>query len=299
MTPNDLQSIPSSVALSIVPLRTSDTLSARPPLFLVPGAAFIANTFSNLTKYLSADQPVYSFQVIGQTGYISRWRRLEDIAAECIDLIRSVRPHGPYWLGGYSMGAYVAYEIARSLQAQPESIESLINFDMPAPARLLRLKVRSVRWLAHILRWSPAYQLDLNFRLHRAINYYFWLPSRHKTRWLLDNLRAYVRGALPVPISPPMAPAGVDPNFVLRNIQLSRSYLPGRYAGDMLVYKSTRGLQHNPEVRDLAMRWGRLVSGRVETFVVDAEHITLIRRPQIEIIAADLDQRLARLDTAR
>ena len=42
---------------------------------------------------------------------------MEDIAAEYVREIRAARPTGPYVLGGYSIGATVAFEVARQLQA--------------------------------------------------------------------------------------------------------------------------------------------------------------------------------------
>jgi thioesterase domain-containing protein len=51
------------------------------------------------------------------------------MAADYIEQIRSVQPHGPYHLIGWSMGALTAYEIATRLQEQGEEIGMLFNLD--------------------------------------------------------------------------------------------------------------------------------------------------------------------------
>ncbi len=47
--------------------------------------------------------------------------------------IRTVQPEGPYFVGGYSFGGLVAFEIARQLQTQGQDIALLALFDTAAP----------------------------------------------------------------------------------------------------------------------------------------------------------------------
>jgi thioesterase domain-containing protein len=50
-----------------------------------------------------------------------------------VQAIRRVRPRGPYLLGGYSFGGVVAFEMARTLQAQGERVDNLLLMDVPQP----------------------------------------------------------------------------------------------------------------------------------------------------------------------
>jgi malonyl CoA-acyl carrier protein transacylase len=56
------------------------------------------------------------------------------MAHHYLGLIRRARPHGPYRLGGYSLGGTVALEIARLLTALGEHVEPVLLFDTPPPA---------------------------------------------------------------------------------------------------------------------------------------------------------------------
>ena len=51
--------------------------------------------------------------------------RLEDMAAQYIREIRKVQPTGPYFLGGWCLGGYLAYEAAQQLRAQGEEVALL------------------------------------------------------------------------------------------------------------------------------------------------------------------------------
>lgn len=53
------------------------------------------------------------------------------IALGFVQRIRAIQPHGPYRLGGVSMGAVMSYEIAQQLVANGESVRELVLIDPP------------------------------------------------------------------------------------------------------------------------------------------------------------------------
>ena len=62
----------------------------------------------------------------------------EEIAAAYVQLIRAVRPHGPYVLLGLGVAGTIAFEAAQQLRAQGEQIELLVLIDGWAPGYLKR-----------------------------------------------------------------------------------------------------------------------------------------------------------------
>ena len=108
----------------VVALRTSGD---RPPLFLVHPIGGNVLCYLNLVKHLPADQPVYALQAAGAEPGATPLRTMSDLAASYIAAIRRVRPHGPYNLGGWSFGGYVAVEMARQLA--DEELARLILLD--------------------------------------------------------------------------------------------------------------------------------------------------------------------------
>ena len=108
----------------VVALRTSGD---RPPLFLVHPIGGNVLCYLNLVKYLPVDQPVYALQAAGAEPGATPLRTMSDLAASYIAAIRKVRPHGPYNVGGWSFGGYVAIEMARQLA--DEELARLILLD--------------------------------------------------------------------------------------------------------------------------------------------------------------------------
>jgi thioesterase domain-containing protein/acyl carrier protein len=118
------------------PARTFDPIVAlrasgdRPPLFLVHPIGGNVLCYLNLVKHLPADQPVYALQAAGAEPGGTPLRTMSDLAASYIAAIRRVRPHGPYHVGGWSFGGYVAIEMARQLADQ--ELARLILLDTTA-----------------------------------------------------------------------------------------------------------------------------------------------------------------------
>jgi len=59
--------------------------------------------------------------------------RVEDIAAFHVQTILSMRPEGPYFIGGWCVDGVVAYEVARQLRARGDEVGCLILFDAEPP----------------------------------------------------------------------------------------------------------------------------------------------------------------------
>ncbi|MDX2565194.1 beta-ketoacyl synthase N-terminal-like domain-containing protein [Streptomyces sp. TX20-6-3] len=60
------------------------------------------------------------------------------MAEHYVSLIRTVRPHGPYRIGGYSLGGSVALEMAHLLTEAGQNVEQVILFDTLPPQAHLR-----------------------------------------------------------------------------------------------------------------------------------------------------------------
>jgi amino acid adenylation domain-containing protein len=102
-------------------------------LFLVhPGGGTLLN-YVHLIRHLPADIPVHGIQARGLDGASEPHETVEQMAADYIEEIRRLQRTGPYLLAGHSFGGVVAFEMARQLQRQSESIAFLGMFDSVAP----------------------------------------------------------------------------------------------------------------------------------------------------------------------
>lgn len=114
----------------ILPIRTAGTV---PPLFIVHGRRGLANVGGDFVSLLGDDQPAYAIQARGLDGRDEPNRSVDAMASDYVAAIRSVQPQGPYFLGGFCAGSYVALEMARLLLAAGEKLLPPLLIDPPLP----------------------------------------------------------------------------------------------------------------------------------------------------------------------
>jgi len=102
----------------LVPVRTAG--GKTPLFFILPGPP---GSFEFI-DLLPEDQPVYDLYFIRFFGTES-FPSVEEIALIFLNELRTVQPHGPYQLCGYSKAGLVAYEMARVLLSQGEDVSFL------------------------------------------------------------------------------------------------------------------------------------------------------------------------------
>ena len=114
----------------LAPLKTT---GRRAPLFLVHPPGGIVICYRQLAQHLDAEQPLVALRARGLHGPEVLPESLEAMAAEYWQMIRRVQPHGPYLLGGWSLGGLVAYEIAQQVVRSGEQVGRLILLDTAIP----------------------------------------------------------------------------------------------------------------------------------------------------------------------
>ena len=70
---------------------------------------------------------------------------IERIAEGCVATVLARQPQGAIALGGGSLGAVVAFEMARQIKAVGRDIAVLAIIDQPAPGRMLSARGSSCR----------------------------------------------------------------------------------------------------------------------------------------------------------
>jgi amino acid adenylation domain-containing protein len=124
----------------LVPVREK---GSGPILFLVHGRFGQAPVSPHLLSLLGNDQPLYVFQARGVDGIQAPNETIEAMAADYLDALRQIQPHGPYFIGALCMGGWVAVEMARKLVEDGESVAPLILVDPPSlPFNPLRAAYR-------------------------------------------------------------------------------------------------------------------------------------------------------------
>jgi thioesterase domain-containing protein len=89
-----------------------------------------------LARDVPDDFRIYGLQARGLDGSGEVPGSVREMAADYIELIRTVQEAGPYYLLGWSSGAALAHEMAVQLQAAGEEVAALVLLDgYPASRR--------------------------------------------------------------------------------------------------------------------------------------------------------------------
>jgi thioesterase domain-containing protein/acyl carrier protein len=108
----------------------------QPPLFLIHASGGSAVPYLPLVRKLDPAQPVYGIEATGLHGEPGA-ATVGEMAGRYLEGIRAVAPHGPYRLGGWSIGGTIALEIAAQLQDQGEQVDAVLLLDCAAPPALV------------------------------------------------------------------------------------------------------------------------------------------------------------------
>ncbi|MEA2698228.1 MAG: hypothetical protein QOI66_2499 [Myxococcales bacterium] len=131
---------------------------AKPPLFLVAGLFGNVLNLRYLAQILGAERPVYGLQARGLFGGHEPHETFEAMARDYLVELRTVQPHGPYLLGGFSGGGITAYEMARQLMEAGEVVQLVVLLDTPVPRReQLSAADRASIHFQNLQRQGPGY----------------------------------------------------------------------------------------------------------------------------------------------
>jgi amino acid adenylation domain-containing protein len=122
---------------SLVPIRRN---GSKPPFHLVSGVGGGVLVFRDLAINLDSDQPVYALQPKPLVENETHPTSIEEMAAHYVKEIQAAQPAGPYYIGGYSLGGFIAYEMAQQLTDAGHKIAFLGLFDANAPLRIFKSK---------------------------------------------------------------------------------------------------------------------------------------------------------------
>nr|WP_262416021.1 non-ribosomal peptide synthase/polyketide synthase [Pseudomonas fluorescens] len=108
------------------------------PLFLVHEFSGRDVYFPTLAQHIGGEFAIYGLPGVplGQP----QLRTIECMATRMAGIIRSVQPHGPYRLAGWSFGGVLAHEVAQQLLGQDQPVDFIGMLDSYAPNSLAQDK---------------------------------------------------------------------------------------------------------------------------------------------------------------
>lgn len=267
---------------------------SKTPLFLIHDVGGTVMRYEHLARNFPEDQPIYAIESRALKG-LPADHHIEEMAAHYIQYIRKQQPEGPYFVAGHSFGGLVTYEIARQLAAQKQvmglvglidtyhqgwpGVEAVprpqVTGHLPLPARL-------------------AYDIR---KIIGGTNRKAFLQERKvfiRDRIVKTSYRAlygiYSRLNLQVPASLSNAK---EANWIA-----SDRYMPKPYDGEgkIVFFRCLNPLPTDPP--DSFVVWNALTNGRVEICEVPGDHNSMLREPNVRIMAGQFMRFLNSVDAA-
>ncbi|MGH9395914.1 MAG: thioesterase domain-containing protein [Terriglobia bacterium] len=255
---------------------------SRLPFFCMHGAGGNVLIYRDLARHLGPDQPFYGLQSQGLDGSCPPLTTVEEMAAVYVKEIRSVQPHGPYFLGGYCGGGTIAFEVAQQLRVEGEEADLLALFDTMnwSKARPFSL-------------WARNYYLAQRLAFHVAN--FFRLDSEGKSKFLLGKIQV-LRSR--VPVWRDMLLARLDrrsrtegpPSRLLARIweandRACSNYIPKPYPGSVTDFRPIKQYRifNQPN-----LKWDRLALEGQEVITLPVYPAGMLVEPFVRHLAAAL-----------
>jgi thioesterase domain-containing protein/acyl carrier protein len=256
----------------LVPIQTG---GSKPPFFCMHGAHGTVVRFYDLAKYLGPDQPFYGLQAYGLDASHSCHERTEDMASHYIKEIRSVYPEGPYFLGGYSFGGMIAFEMAQQLAAQgQEGLVFLFDTGLPMRGTFSSQEPASTSSVLLKLFQIPAPERRTHLSRIAAV------AIRPMRRWLniarLPRQHRKVRKVC---------------------LQADREYRPRPFPGRVILFRSSQKPLRG--VSDPHLGWSTYVPRGLEVYEIEGNHENILLEPQVRSVAEQLKICLAEAEIVR
>ncbi len=239
-----------------------------------------------LSRLLGDDQPFYSIQPRGLDGSEPPLETIQELAAENIRLMRTVQPHGPYYIGGYCAGGVIAFEMAQQLTASGDEIAFLGLFDA---ARRRSPEAAAAARESSFARFVTYWDLQIGSILVR--------PPTQRTAFFrmalarkLTHIGRKFMGKLGVQSGPGLPEAAQ--RVRVAGEAATRKYIPAAYPGKITLF-----LSRDSALRialDSRMSWGELAGDGMELHLVAGDHVSIMQESGITGIGEEIKSCLDR-----
>jgi thioesterase domain-containing protein len=214
---------------------------------------------------------------------------IEQMAARYAAAVLARQPVGPFYLGGYSFGGMVAYEMARQMREQGHRIGLLAIIDDRWPG--WRLTPRNAlptlyQWFANI----PGFLRDelANFGTVRLIGQI--RRTLHGGLNAALGLQPDLASWLELSLQEPESHATLEAHF-----RAMLAYEPRRCVVPIEVFRADVQPIRHPS-SDAALGWGIVADGAVVVHHIPGNHNSMVARPNVRKLAESLSKALHRRD---
>ncbi|MGE6761661.1 thioesterase domain-containing protein [Corallococcus interemptor] len=276
-----------SRTLNAQPLIPLQPHGSKRPFFYLPGGEGAPLNAYALARWMGPDQPLYGLQTRGLHGERAPFERIEDMAADHLETLRTVQPRGPYLLGGHCSGGMVALEMALQLQRDGEQVAVLAVCDAWSPANL-NLRMPNETFLSDLVEFYSIvaagfrYWFDVDVGLNseemRA------LEPRQRITHFMELARKH--GAYP----PDEPDARIEHILGLYRAASDSAYVPAeRFRGPITFLRAI----DSKFCETVTEGWEDLTTQPLRLRMVPGNHVSLLTEPHVREVAKELRAAIA------
>ncbi len=268
----------------LVPLTLGNN---KQPFFCVHPMFGVVFPYLELAHHLGSDRSFYGLQPLGLDGQHPPLTQIEAIAAYYIRAIQTLQPQGPYFLGGWSFGGLVAFEMAQQLTQAGQQIGLLAILDAPAPFNKPSL-YQSLKFLLGTALWSTLpFLLD-----YGAIVTNLFQPLQPWKAWVSRWQWSAITHLIPEESRLRLLDeSAIAPmlRIVYANAQAASRYVPQPYPNRITLFRAAE--QSDAIEQDPTLGWSTLASD-IQLHQVPGNHLSLLKQPHVQTLAQQLRQYL-------
>ncbi|MBT2234823.1 amino acid adenylation domain-containing protein [Nonomuraea sp. NEAU-A123] len=223
----------------LLPIRVE---GEREPFFCIHAAGGLSWCYMPLARHAQPGIPLYGVQARGLDGTTEFAGSIREMAADYIEQIRSVQPHGPYHLLGWSYGGGIAHEIAVQLRTAGEEVAALVLLDQ-------------YPWVPEQDTGEEEHGDDPDAALERQMDIVRWQAGNGFGAATEEEIRTFAR--------------------LLRNHRkLRRGFEHGRFDGDVLLVVAEEG---RPDEAPRPELWRPYVTGEIAVASIPCTHYEIAK----------------------
>ncbi len=252
--------------------------NGRPPLFFVHPVGGNVLCYAGLGRYLDADQPFYGLQSPAD----ERLATIESMATHYLSCVREVQPKAPYYIGGWSLGGAVAFEMARQLEASGVHAQVFL-VDAQAPGAHLVMDLDDRALMAQFvsdLENLSGKRAGISFESAEG------LSTERALKLIVDHLREHQI----VPFEFSAQELLSIFNIFSNNLRAFAAYKPGSCGCQVNLIRSSASAKSAHS----ALGWKELTTGQFEVNEIEGDHYSIVTGSQVTTLAALLEEKLAR-----
>jgi non-ribosomal peptide synthetase component F/thioesterase domain-containing protein len=270
---------------SLVPVRTE---GAKPPFFMILSYLL----YGSLPDAIGTDYPFYGLRELDSEETMTP----EERAASYVEAIRSIQPHGPYYLGGWCAAGPLTIEVGRQLMESGQQVGLVTLFDSwhPGYAESLKheQKISGFSTLNAKLRLRYNYHRE-KMRDQTSANRLSYLRTAalNKLRSMRDAIYLKHWAATTSVFKTLGLPA---PDFMQNLTQTTlmslQQYEPHPFSGNIMLMRAMKA--PNLPGADPTCGWNQVVKGNIDVQWVPGDHETMFLEPNLKVVGKTLREGL-------